>query len=131
MGRGYMELTGYAERRRRNCRQKRRPMWNARLWQFAHLVLIGLALPASGCQKDSEAIFVSIALHPTNLNIPMSRRTTRCTKRATVAKPGRISQLQRQTSDDRGHPQLPATVYAGTMGDAVYESRRRAALAAA
>jgi hypothetical protein len=53
-------------------------MWNARLWQFAHTVLMGLALLSIGCQKDSEAI-VSIALHPTNSNILY----------VTVAKPGR------------------------------------------
>src|SRR5687767_13720434 len=106
---------------RRNCRQKRRQMWNARLWQFAHPVLIGLALLSIGCQKDSEAI-VSIALHPTNSNILYVATNDAAYK---TRDGGQTWEKFPSFSDRRVttvaiDPQLPATVVAVTMVHVVY-----------
>jgi photosystem II stability/assembly factor-like uncharacterized protein len=98
-------------------------MWNARLWQFAHTVLMGLALLSIGCQKDSEAI-VSIALHPTNSNILYVATNDAVYKTRDGGQTWEKfpSFSARRVTTVAIDPQLPATVYAGTMGDAVYKS---------
>jgi len=87
---------------------------------FAVLVLLSLA---TGCQKDSESI-TSIALHPTNGNILYvgtndavykSRDAGATWERFPSFSARRVTTL----SID---PQFPATIYAGTMADAVYKS---------
>ncbi len=90
---------------------------------LARLAFLPLALFCLGCQKDSEAI-VSIALHPTNANILYvatndavykSRDTGGTWERFPSFSARRVTTLAID-------PQLPATIYAGTMGDAVYKS---------
>lgn len=90
---------------------------------IAPLALLLLALSSLGCQKDSEAV-VSIALHPTNPNILYV-----ATNDAVYKSRDRGSTWERFSSFSARRvttvaidPQLPATVYAGTMGDAVYKS---------
>jgi photosystem II stability/assembly factor-like uncharacterized protein len=90
---------------------------------IAPLALLLLALSSLGCQRDSDAI-VSIALHPTNANILYV-----ATNDAVYKSRDRGSTWERFPSFSARRvttlavdPQLPATVYAGTMGDAVYKS---------
>ena len=87
---------------------------------FAALALLLFNL---GCQKDSEAI-VSIALHPTNVNILYvatndavykSRDGGQLWERFPSFSARRVTTLAID-------PQFPATIYAGTMADAVYKS---------
>jgi photosystem II stability/assembly factor-like uncharacterized protein len=87
------------------------------------LGLLLLALVLTACQKDSESI-VSIALHPTNPKILYvatndavykSRDAGTTWERFPNLSARRVTALALD-------PQLPATVYAGTMGDAVYKS---------
>ena len=85
---------------------------------FCSLVLAGL-----GCEKESEAI-VSIALHPTNANILYVATNDAVYKSRDAGAtwerfPGFSARRVTTVAID---PQLPATVYAGTMGDAVYKS---------
>ncbi|HZC80704.1 MAG TPA: hypothetical protein VE222_03125, partial [Nitrospiraceae bacterium] len=91
-----------------------------RLAQLASLILV---LFCAGCQKESEAI-VSIALHPTNANILYvatndavykSRDEGRLWERFPSFSARRVTTLAID-------PQFPATIYAGTMADAVYKS---------
>lgn len=85
-------------------------------------ILLFLTLLLTGCQKDSESI-VSIALHPTNANILYVATND------AVHKPrdGGLSWERFPSFSARWvttlaiDPRLPATVYAGTMGDAVYK----------
>ncbi len=76
-----------------------------------------------GCQQDSESI-VSIALHPTNAHILYvatndavykSRDDGMTWERFPSFSARRVTTLAID-------PLLPATIYAGTMGDAVYKS---------
>ncbi len=87
---------------------------------FASLALLLFNL---GCQKDSAAI-VSIALHPTNVNILYvatndavykSRDEGQLWERFPSFSARRVTTLAID-------PQFPATIYAGTMADAVHKS---------
>ncbi len=85
------------------------------------LLLVGLVLTA--CSQHSEAV-VSIALHPTNPNIIYVATNeavfkTRDGGRTWEQFPNFSARRVTTVAID---PQLPATVYAGTMGDAVYKS---------
>ena len=87
------------------------------------LGLFVLLLFALGCQKESESI-VSIALHPTNANILYVATNDAVYKPrdggGTWEKFPSFS--ARRVTTLAIDPRLPATVYAGTMGDAVYKS---------
>jgi photosystem II stability/assembly factor-like uncharacterized protein len=90
---------------------------------FDRFVLLLVTLVCLGCQKDSEAI-VSIALHPTNANILYVATNDAVYKSRNAGAtwerfPGFSARRVTTVAID---PQLPATVYAGTMGDAVYKS---------
>ncbi|HWG96995.1 MAG TPA: hypothetical protein VN647_07930 [Nitrospira sp.] len=87
------------------------------------LGLFALLSFSLGCQKESESI-VSIALHPTNTNILYvatndavykSRDGGGTWERFPSFSARRVTTLAID-------PQLPAAIYAGTMGDAVYKS---------
>lgn len=82
-----------------------------------------LSLLATGCQKDSESI-VSIALHPTNANILYVATNDAVHKsRDAGASWERFPSFSaRRVTTLAIDPRLPATIYAGTMGDAVYKS---------
>src|SRR3970040_2979213 len=80
-----------------------------------------LCIAGTGCQKESQAI-VSIALHPTNANILYvatndavykSRDQGQRWERFPSFSARRVTTLAID-------PQFPATIYAGTMADAVY-----------
>ncbi len=89
-------------------------------------VLACLALPAllSGCGKQSDTI-VSIALHPTNQNILYV-----ATNESVYKTRDGGTTWERMATDLSSYrvitlaldPKRPASVYAGTMGDAVYKS---------
>ena len=90
---------------------------------LATSVLLTVSIFTLGCQKDSESI-VSIALHPTNANILYvatndavykSRNGGGTWERFPSFSARRVTTLAID-------PLLPATIYAGTMGDAVYKS---------
>jgi photosystem II stability/assembly factor-like uncharacterized protein len=87
------------------------------------LASLSLLLPSVGCQKDSESI-VSIALHPTNANILYVATNDAVYKsRDSGATWERFPSFSaRRVTTLAIDPQLPATIYAGTMGDAVYKS---------
>jgi len=79
-----------------------------------------LCLVLTGCEKESQAI-VSIALHPTNANILYvatndavykSRDEGQLWERFPSFSARRVTTLAID-------PQFPATIYAGTMADAV------------
>jgi photosystem II stability/assembly factor-like uncharacterized protein len=82
-----------------------------------------LCLALTGCEKDSESI-VSIALHPTNANILYIATDDAIYK----SRDAGISWERLPTFSARRvttvaiDPQFPATIYAGTMGDAIYKS---------
>ena len=82
-----------------------------------------LPLCATGCEKESEAI-VSIALHPTNPSILYVATNDAVYKsRDAGATWERFPSFSaRRVTTVVIDPQLPATIYAGTMGDAVYKS---------
>jgi hypothetical protein len=84
------------------------------------LALIALSVFSLGCQKESESV-VSIALHPTNANILYVATNDAVYKSrdggGTWEKFPSFS--ARRVTTLAIDPQLPATVYAGTMGDAV------------
>ncbi len=87
-------------------------------WFF---LLLTLLLPACGKQ---EAAVVSIALHPTNPNIFYvatndAVHKTRDGGRTWEQFPSFSARRVTTLAID---PKLPATVYAGTMGDAIYKS---------
>ncbi len=84
--------------------------------------LFVLAIGA-GCEKESASI-VSIALHPTNPNILYVATNDAVYKsRDAGATWERFPSFSaRRVTTVAIDPQLPATVYAGTMGDAVYKS---------
>ena len=84
------------------------------------LALCTLLIFSLGCQKVSESV-VSIALHPTNANILYvatndavykSRNGGGTWEKFPSFSAWRVTTLAID-------PQLPATVYAGTMGDAM------------
>jgi len=77
----------------------------------------------TGCEKESQAI-VSIALHPTNTNILYVATNDAVYKsRDAGATWERFPSFSaRRVTTVAIDPQLPATIYAGTMGDAVYKS---------
>lgn len=99
-------------------------LWTRQIPQlFACAFALFLCLAGSGCQKESEAI-VSIALHPTNANILYvatndavykSRDEGRLWERFPSFSARRVTTLAID-------PEFPATIYAGTMADAVYKS---------
>jgi photosystem II stability/assembly factor-like uncharacterized protein len=88
-----------------------------------HLAAIVLTVLLAGCQKDSEAI-VSIALHPTNPKILYVATNDAVYKSRDEGDTWEKfpSFSARRVTTVALDPQLPATVYAGTMGDAVYKS---------
>jgi len=88
---------------------------------LAAFLLMVVAL--SGCEKESESI-VSIALHPTNANILYVATNDAVYKsRDAGATWERFPSFSaRRVTTVAIDPQLPATIYAGTMGDAVYKS---------
>ena len=77
----------------------------------------------AGCQKESESV-VSIALHPTNVNILYVATNDAVYKSrdggGTWEKFPSFS--ARRVTTLAIDPLLPAAIYAGTMGDAVYKS---------
>lgn len=85
--------------------------------------MLCLSLVATGCEKDSESI-VSIVLHPTNANILYVATNDAVHKsRDAGASWERFPSFSARRVTTLGiDPRLPATVYAGTMGDAVYKS---------
>ncbi len=87
------------------------------------LLLITLALLCAGCERESESI-VSIGLHPTNPNILYVATNDAIYKsRDAGATWERFPSFSaRRVTTVAIDPQLPATIYAGTMGDAVYKS---------
>ncbi len=90
-------------------------------FSFAIWLIIQALL--SGCAKDSNSI-VSIALHPSNGNILYVATNDAVYKsRDAGASWERFPSFSaRRVTTLAIDPQLPATVYAGTMGDAVYKS---------
>ena len=86
----------------------------------ALLLLLSLA---TGCQRDSESI-TSIALHPTNGNILYVGTNDAVYKsRDAGATWERFPSFSaRRVTTLAIDPQFPATIYAGTMADAVYKS---------
>ncbi|MBD0315302.1 MAG: hypothetical protein ICV75_01310 [Nitrospiraceae bacterium] len=76
-----------------------------------------------GCQKDSESI-TSIALHPTNANILYVATNDAVYKsRDAGATWERFPSFSaRRVTTLAIDPRYPATIYAGTMADAVYKS---------
>ncbi len=96
-----------------------------RLSLILRWVAIALFLTAGlvGCQKESESV-VSIALHPTNANILYVATNDAVYKSrdegGTWEKFPSFS--ARRVTTLAIDPLLPATIYAGTMGDAVYKS---------
>lgn len=85
--------------------------------------MVTLLISSLACRKESESI-VSIALHPTNVNILYvatndavykSRDGGETWERFPSFSARRVTTLAID-------PLLPATIYAGTMGDAVYKS---------
>jgi photosystem II stability/assembly factor-like uncharacterized protein len=79
------------------------------LRSVVRFTLFSLLCFSFGCQKESESV-VSIALHPTNPNILYGTW-----ERFPSFSARRVTTLAID-------PLLPATIYAGTMGDAVYKS---------
>ena len=90
-------------------------------WSLWALLLAVACLP--GCQKDSESI-TSIALHPTNGNILYVATNDAVYKsRDAGATWERFPSFSaRRVTTLAIDPQFPATIYAGTMADAVYKS---------
>src|SRR6476660_3051373 len=91
--------------------------------RLAQLAFVMAVLFCVGCQKESEAI-VSIALHPTNANILYVATNDAVYKSRDE---GRLwerfpSFIARRVTTLAIDPQFPATIYAGTMADAVYKS---------
>ena len=90
---------------------------------LARLAVLALLTNLSACGKQSDAI-VWIAVHPTNPNILYVSTNERVYK----TRDGGQSWEKfpdfsaRRVTTVAVDPQLPATVYAGTMGDAVYKS---------
>src|SRR5689334_21168572 len=89
--------------------------------RLALLASLMLVLFSVGCQKESEAI-LSSPLHPTNANILYvatndalykSRNEGRLWERFPSFSARRVTTLAID-------PQFPATIYTGTMADAVY-----------
>lgn len=99
------------------CTIRRRWLAGATAW----LILTGAALAGCGDPNDTIA---SIALHPTNPNIIYAATNEAVYKTRdggqTWEKFPPFS--SRRVTTVAVDPQLPATVYAGTMGDAVYKS---------
>jgi photosystem II stability/assembly factor-like uncharacterized protein len=91
--------------------------------RFLRLVpgLVLLALPACG---DSSETIASIALHPTNPNIVYvaTNETVYKTRDGGQSWEQFPAFSSRRVTTLAIDPQLPATAYAGTMGDAVYKS---------
>lgn len=94
-----------------------------RLHQLCIVATLLFHVLLTGCEKESESI-VSIALHPTNANILYVATNDAVYKSRDAGAtwerfPGFSARRVTTLSID---PALPATVYAGTMGDAVYKS---------
>ncbi|MFO0774797.1 MAG: hypothetical protein U0172_09045 [Nitrospiraceae bacterium] len=85
--------------------------------------LLTLWLAASGCEKASEAV-VSIAVHPTKPEILYIATNDAVMKsRDAGATWSKIAPFSaRRVTTVAIDPKFPATIYAGTMGDAVYKS---------
>ena len=89
-----------------------------------HLIAaLVLLIVVTGCQKDSESI-TSIALHPTNVNILYvgTNDAVYKSRDAGVTWERFPSFTARRVTTLAIDPQFPATIYAGTMADAVYKS---------
>jgi len=90
-------------------------------WLRLSICLIGLLFPACGSR---ESAVVSIALHPSNPNIVYVATNDAVHK----TRDGGATWEQfpaftaRRVTTIAIDPKLPATVYAGTMGDAIYKS---------
>jgi len=86
----------------------------------ASLVLLFFSL---GCEKESESI-VSIALHPTNTQIlyVATNDAVYKSRDAGTSWERFPSFSARRVTTLAIDPQFPATIYAGTMADAVYKS---------
>ena len=100
--------------------------WPHERLRFRHFCVVGALLVhplLTGCEKESEAI-VSIALHPTNENILYVATNDAVYKsRDAGASWERFPSFSaRRVTTVAIDPQLPATIYAGTMGDAIYKS---------
>ena len=91
-----------------------------RLFRLAALLLVLLSI---GCEKESESI-VSIALHPTNTQIlyVATNDAVYKSRNAGTSWERFPSFSARRVTTLGIDPQFPATVYAGTMADAVYKS---------
>lgn len=87
------------------------------------LLAFCVAACLAGCEKESESV-VSIALHPTNPNILYVATNDAVYKSRDAGSTWERfpSFSARRVTTVAIDPQLPATVYAGTMGDAVYKS---------
>ena len=87
------------------------------------LASLALFLFSLGCEKESESI-VSIALHPTNSQILYVATNDAVYKsRDAGASWERFPSFSaRRVTTLAIDPQFPATIYAGTMADAVYKS---------
>ncbi len=91
--------------------------------QFARLLSLLFILFFLGCEKESASV-VSIVVHPTNANILYVATNDAVYKsRDAGATWERFPSFSaRRVTTLAIDPKLPATVYAGTMGDAVYKS---------
>jgi photosystem II stability/assembly factor-like uncharacterized protein len=90
----------------------------------ASFLFLILSLPLGSCGKQSDAI-VSVALHPTNPGILYVATNESVYK--TRDGGGSWERISTELSSRRVltlaiDPRHPATIYAGTMGDAVYKS---------
>lgn len=87
------------------------------------LASLALLLFSLGCEKESESI-VSIALHPTNTQIlyVATNDAVYKSRNAGTSWERFPSFSARRVTTLGIDPQFPATVYAGTMADAVYKS---------
>ncbi|TKS58970.1 MAG: hypothetical protein EWM72_02622 [Nitrospira sp.] len=102
---------------------QRRSHERLRISHFCIVVTLLLHGLLTGCEKESEAI-VSIALHPTNANIlyVATNDAVYKSRDAGVSWERFPGFSARRVTTIAIDPQLPATIYAGTMGDAVYKS---------
>ena len=92
-------------------------------WRPLNLAVTAILMVAAGCSSEDNAIVV-IALNPTKSNIVYVATNTAVYKTRDTGKtwerfPGFSARRVTALAID---PKFPATVYGGTMGDAVYKS---------